>query len=89
MQYGWNIMLALAVIVVIGTLAAFSLYLQGVSDIGPIKASMLGCVEPVVATILSTVWLGTTFAAIDLVGFVLIIGSVLVVSIKKEPGRKS
>ncbi|MDY6047064.1 MAG: DMT family transporter [Anaerobutyricum sp.] len=87
MDYSWNIIAALFVIVVIGTLAAFSLYLQGVSDIGPVKASMIGCVEPVVATILSTVWMGTTFAAIDLVGFVLIIGGVLLVSFKKETGR--
>ena len=87
MDYSWNIIAALFVIVVIGTLAAFFLYLQGVSDIGPVKASMIGCVEPVVATILSTVWMGTTFAAIDLVGFVLIIGGVLLVSFKKETGR--
>ena len=87
MDYSWNIIAALFVIVVIGTLAAFSLYLQGVSDIGPVKASMIGCVEPVVATILSTVWMGTTFAVIDLVGFVLIIGGVLLVSFKKESGR--
>lgn len=81
-NYRWDIIMAVGVIVIIGTLLAFSLYLQGVADIGPMKASMLGCVEPVAATLISALWLKTKFAGIDLLGFILIIGGVLLVSMR-------
>ena len=48
--------LALGGMVICGTLMAHPLYLQGVNDIGPVKASMLASVEPVAATVLSVVW---------------------------------
>ena len=41
---------------------------------------MIACVEPVVAAILSAVWLKTAFGIFDITGFVLIIGGVLLVS---------
>lgn len=84
-EKSWNfeihIILALLVMVVFGTVISFSFYLQGVSDIGPVKASMLACVEPVVATLVSALWLGTEFALLDLLGFALIIGGCLLVSL--------
>ena len=83
-DFSMNILLALAGIILFGTLMAFTFYLQGVSDIGPMKASMLACVEPVVATIVSALWLGTEFAWIDLVGFVLIIGGCVLVSLSGQ-----
>ncbi len=82
-----HILLALIVMVVVGTVISFSFYLQGVSDIGPIKASMLACVEPVVATVVSALWLGTEFAPMDLFGFALIIGGCLLVSLSGD-GKK-
>lgn len=75
-----HIVLALFVIVVFGTVLSFSFYLQGVADIGPVKASMLACIEPVVATVISALWLGTKFAPMDFVGFAIIIGGCLLVS---------
>lgn len=44
-------------IIVIGTAVAFTLYLQGVVDIGPVKASMIASIEPVSATLFAFVWL--------------------------------
>ena len=82
------IILALLAMVVLGTVIAFSFYLQGVSDIGPVKASMLACIEPVVATIVSALWLGTEFAPIDLCGFALIIGGCLLVSLSEGGDEK-
>ena len=66
-------MVWLAVIVVVGTFLAFALYLQGVKDLGPLRASMLGTSEPIAATVFSVLWLGTAFSPADLVGFGLII----------------
>lgn len=74
---GW---LAVAGMVVLGTLVAYPLYLQGVNDIGPVKASMLASIEPVSAAVISVVWLGSEFAAIDLVGFACIIATVFLLA---------
>lgn len=87
-EENWNydvyIFVALAAIILIGTLLAFCLYLQGVADLGPMKASLFGCAEPVMAAIISALWLHTTFTVVDLMGFVLIIGAVLLVSSREK-----
>lgn len=61
------------VIILIGTFLAFALYLQGVKDLGPLRASMLGTSEPISATVFSVLWLGTAFTPADIIGFALII----------------
>ncbi len=73
---------AVLAIIWIGTIFSFSLYLQGVADIGPVKASMLACVEPVAATAFSAAWLGTAFSAADLAGFAAILTTVLLLTKK-------
>lgn len=60
---------ALAGATLLGTFGAYYLYLKGVSDIGPMRASLLGAIEPVAATFFSWAWLGTQFPLIDYVGF--------------------
>ena len=52
---------------------AYMLYMQGVKDIGSVRASLIGTVEPVSATITSAVMLGTVFLPTDLIGFAMII----------------
>jgi drug/metabolite transporter (DMT)-like permease len=74
---GW---LALAAIVVLGSAVAFSLFMQGVADIGPVKAAMLAATEPVSATVFSAVWLGTRFSAVGLLGFACIIATVFLLA---------
>ena len=69
----WQGWLAMAAIILLGTVAAFSLFLQGVADIGAVKASMLTVLEPLSATFFSAVWLGTRFSATDLIGFACIL----------------
>jgi drug/metabolite transporter (DMT)-like permease len=66
----------IVVIVVVGTFGAYALFLQGVKEIGSLKAGLLGTIEPVTATVLSVVWMGTVFTPVDLVGFALIIAMV-------------
>lgn len=78
--YGW---LAVSGMVVMGTLLAYTMYLQGVADIGGVRASMLASVEPVSATLFSVFWLGTEFMWIDLAGFVCIMATVFLLA-KKE-----
>lgn len=78
--------LAVCGMVLIGTVAAYSLYLQGVNDLGPVKASMLASIEPVAATVISVVWLGSQFTGMDLVGFVCIIVTVFLLA--KDDDKK-
>ena len=74
--------MGVAAIVVLGTALAFTLYLQGVSDIGSVKASMLACIEPVSATVISALWLHTSFTTVDIAGLALIVTAVLMLSRK-------
>lgn len=67
-------------IVLIGTVIAFDLYMQGLSVIGPSKASMLCSVEPVLAALLAAFWLDTVFVVEDIVGMALILVAVIIIS---------
>lgn len=78
--WGW---LALSGMVVMGTVLAYTLYMQGVADIGPVRTSMLASIEPVSAMLFSVVWHGASFMWIDLVGFVCILATVFLLA-KKE-----
>lgn len=78
---------AMAAVILLGTISAFSLYMQGVKMIGPARASLYCCVEPIAATLLSAVWLKAAFTAIDLLGFGCIIAAILTLGymdLKKE-----
>lgn len=79
--------IALFGVIVIGTAVAFSLYLKGVSMVGPFMGSLLGMVEPVTAIVVSFLFLDTKFQWIDVVGFALILGTVLLMSLR-SPGRE-
>lgn len=70
---GW---LLVGVIALLGTLGAFVLFLEGIRLVGAVKASVLACLEAVFASLLSAVWLGSSFSATDLVGFAMILATV-------------
>ena len=53
--------IALILIVLLGTIVAFLLYMQGVADLGSVKASMIACVEPISAAVFSLVFFDTQF----------------------------
>lgn len=80
----WSTILGLSAIVLLGTALAFTMYLQGVSDIGSVKASMLACVEPVSATVISALWLGTDFTIMDFAGLAAVIATVLLLTQKSD-----
>lgn len=62
-------LLGIAVVVVVGNVLAFSLYMSGVVLIGPQRASLYSFAEPVTAAILSTLVLGSPFTLWDALGF--------------------
>ncbi|OUP06334.1 EamA family transporter [Collinsella sp. An2] len=67
---GWG---AFAVLIAVGSFLSYFLYMQGVKDIGSMRAALIGTVEPVSATVTSALLLGTLFAPTDIVGFACII----------------
>lgn len=69
---------ALASIVLFGTIIAFLLYMQGVADLGGIKASMIACVEPISAAMFSIFWFDTQFVAMDYLGFACVLATIFV-----------
>jgi len=75
-----NAYLAIMGIVLIGTIGAFVLYLQGVLEIGASKASMIASIEPVSASLFAFLWLGTVFVKTDIIGISFITSAVLLVS---------
>lgn len=76
---GW---LVFAGLVGIGTIAAYFLYIQGVKDAGPMRASLLACSEPVAGTFIGAVWTGSAVSVWDLIGLALICAMVFLVTQK-------
>lgn len=79
--FGWAMLVFIAAV---GTFGAFALFLHGVSIVGSVKGSLLGCIEPVSATVVSALWLGTAFSGADIVGLVLMIAAVFLVTLKPQ-----
>lgn len=67
--YEWIVMLG--GLVVVGTIGGYTLYLHGVSIVGSVKGSLLEVIEPISATIIAAIWLGTAFTGFDIAGMVL------------------
>ena len=76
-----DVVLAMIVTVVLGTAVAFTAFLWGVDRIGPVKASLIGSLEPIAATAFSALVMGSSYTGIDIVGMVLIVGAVVTISV--------
>ena len=68
----------LVIIVAVGTAGAFILFLRGINEVGPVKASVFGCMEPLTAALLSAVWLGSSFSVADIAGFAFILSTIFI-----------
>ncbi len=78
---GW--LALLGGLVLVGTVIGYTFYLQGVKLVGAPKASLLSSIETVSATLFAVIWLGTTFAWIDIVGFAFIMATVFLLAKRK------
>ncbi len=76
--------LGFSYVVIFGTIIAFAAFLYGVTLVGPLVGSVLGLIEPVVATMASVLLLGQAFTVMDIIGIVAILGGVTVLAIFKE-----
>ena len=76
-----DVILAMVITVVLGTTVAFTAYLWSVDRIGPVKASLIGSLEPIAAAALSALVMGTSYTGVDIVGMILIVGAVVTISV--------
>lgn len=70
-------------IVLLGSIAAYTLYLAGVHRIGPAKASLISSVEPVSAALFAVFWLGVALTAADLAGFFCILLTIFLLALRR------
>lgn len=75
-------MLVLAIAVLVGTFGAYGLYLHGISIVGPLLGNMLGAGEPVSATVIAALWLGTAFSWADWAGLALMVATIALVALQ-------
>ena len=89
MRFDFGVIAALVGVIGLGSIGGFSLYMHGVKLIGPGRASLYSCVEPIAATLLSAVWLKVPFVTIDLVGFACIIAAIMLLGFLdlKKPSK--
>jgi drug/metabolite transporter (DMT)-like permease len=75
---------AVVFIVVFGTLIAFYCYLESLKYISASETSLLACIEPLSAAILSVIWLQVSFGLVEWLGTLCIIGTIIILSVSKK-----
>lgn len=85
-QWSKPVITAVVFIVIFGTLIPFYMFLNAVKIIGPQKASLLACAEPLAATFIAVVFLDTPFTMMDYLGSSCILITIILLS--KIPQKK-
>lgn len=80
--------LAMCFIIIFGTILSFTCYMQGVKLIGATHASLYASIEPLMATILSFVWLRVAFVWIDFIGFLFILSTIFILTLSSKDSKK-
>ena len=79
----------MAVIILGGTILAFTFYMRGIRLVGPIAGNVLSATEPVAAVIISVLILGVAFTAYDFLGFLLILLTVPLIAVGQNREEKA
>ena len=79
-----EVVATMAVIIAVGSVTAFTIYLEGVRRVGPKKGSLYASIEPVSAAVFSSALLGARFVAMDLLGFACILSTIFLLAIDKK-----
>lgn len=77
----WSLFL---VLVFVGTIIPFITSLLAIPIIGPMYANVLASIEPVVASLLTFLFLGTKFGGFEILGFALIVITIIMLSWNKN-----
>ena len=73
-----EIMLNLGNVVILGTAIAFLLYMSSLKYISASLAGLLNAFETVLAALLSIIVFGTVFSIIEIIGFLLVFVSIMI-----------
>ncbi len=77
-----QVVTAVIIIIIFGTILPFSMYLRGVVMAGANRAAMLSNMEPLTAAVLAAVLLGQQFHIMDIVGSLCILSTIFILSFK-------
>jgi drug/metabolite transporter (DMT)-like permease len=85
-QGNWSLasFFAVAFIVIFGTLIAFYCYLESLKYISATETSLLACIEPLSAAILSVIWLQVSFGLGEWLGTLCILTTIMILSVVKK-----
>ena len=81
LEADWLVFLGMAVIILVGTVLAFTVFLQSTVDIGGVKAGLLASTETIAAPFFAALWLHTKFETADFVGFVCMLVMVVLLAL--------
>lgn len=76
-------------IVVLGTVVPFGLYFEGISLLRSTRASITATLEPILAAVVSYLFLGEIMQPLQILGGVLVIGSVIILQLRQEYDDKA
>lgn len=76
-------------VVVCGTVIAFYSYLHSLKYLTASETSLLACAEPLSAALTTVVFLGVSFGWIDWLGTLCILGTIVILTKKKEVSKSS
>jgi drug/metabolite transporter (DMT)-like permease len=71
---------------IFGTILPFGFYNKGIKQILPTRASITATLEPVIAGVISFLFLGEMMDPLQVTGAVLVLSSILMLQIRKDPG---
>ena len=78
----FDIFIAFAGIILIGTVFAYTAFLKGASMVGPVKSSLLASIEPISAVFFAFMIMGDVFYLVDFLGMAMILLAVTIISLK-------
>jgi drug/metabolite transporter (DMT)-like permease len=82
--WGWIVFVA-----VVGAILPFGLYYEGINRIRATRASITSTIEPIVAGILSFIFLGEALAPLQIAGGMLVIAAIILLQLKQEHDEKA
>lgn len=81
--WGWVVFVA-----VVGAILPFGLYYEGINRIRATRASITSTIEPIVAGLLSFIFLGEAMAPLQMAGGALVIAAIVLLQLKQEHDEK-
>ncbi|MCH5585553.1 EamA family transporter [Shimazuella sp. AN120528] len=83
-QWSYSTSIAFLFITLFGTIIASYCYLQSLKYLSPSESSLLACVEPLSAVVLSVIWLHINFGLAEWIGTLCIMSTIFILSINNE-----